>query len=85
MEKRPTEQQLNSVVSVLQDELLRDWDTATIANGIKGVRTNNIGIVSEVFVTPGLYARLCHYHYGNRRRKPFEVNGFRVSMCQQGE
>ena len=84
MLKKPNEYQLNSVANALRDELLRDWDTSHIIDGIQRVRANEIGEVTDVFVSPGLYARLCHANHGNRSRKPFWVNGFRVSMWRQG-
>lgn len=80
MIKAPNERQLKSVSNALQDVLLRNWDTSQIVNGIQRVRANEIGDVTEVFVSPGLYATLCHQKHGNRSRKPFWVNGFRVLM-----
>lgn len=80
MIKAPNERQLKSVSSALQDALLRNWDTLQITNGIQRVRVNEIGDVTEVYISPGLYARVCHAKYGNRSRKPFHLNGFQVSM-----
>ena len=80
MIKAPNERQLKSVSSALQNALLRNWDTSQITNGIQRVRANEIGVVTEVYLSPGLYASLCHAKHGNRSRKPFRVNGFRVSM-----
>jgi len=78
MLKKPNGYQLKSVVSIIQDEILRDWDTDRIAAGIKRVCANEIGDVTEVYVSMGLFARLCFYRYGNRTRKPFFLNTFMV-------
>ena len=78
MLKAPNEYQLRSVVSVIQDELLRDWDVSDIGNGIKRVCANEIGDVTDVYVLPGLWGTLCFYKYGNRTRKPFFLNTFMV-------
>ena len=80
MLKEPSDYQLESVANTIHEELLRNWDTSHISNGIRRVRVNEIGIISDVYVSPGLFASLCHIKYGNRFRKPFWVNGFRVSM-----
>ena len=78
---KPNEHQLKRIANTIQNELLRNWETSEIANGIQRIRATDIGIISDVYVSPGLYARLCHVKYGNRSRKPFRVNnGFRVLM-----
>ena len=84
MLQKPNEYQLKSVANALQDKLLRDWDATDIATGIQRVRANEIGEVTDVFVSPGLYARLCHLAHSNDSRNPFWVKGFRVSMWRQG-
>ena len=77
---KPNEYQLRSVVSVIQNELLRDWDVSDIGNGIKRVCANEIGDVTDVYVAPGLWGTLCFYRYGNRTRKPFFLNTFMVKQ-----
>lgn len=84
MLKKPNEYQLRSVVSVIQDELLRDWDDSDIGNGIKRVCANEIGDVMDVYISPGLYATLCFYKHGNRSRKPFFLNTFWVKQWRGG-
>ena len=78
MLKEPNNQQLVSVAERLKDRLLRNWSVDHIAQGIRRVRVNEVGIVSEVYVSEGLFARLCHQHFGNRTRRAFDVNGYRV-------
>lgn len=81
--KAPTEQQSLSVASVIKDTLLPRWGVQDITSGIQRVRVNELGIINEVFISPGLFATLCHYQYGNRRRKPFQLNGFMVKQWQR--
>ena len=78
MLKEPTQRQLNSIAEHIKDELLPRWDIADIGEGIKRVRTNEVGIVSDVYFMPGMFATLCHWKFGNRTRKPFGCNGFMV-------
>ena len=80
MFKEPNEHQLQTVASAIHEELPRNWDTSHITDGIQRVRVNEFGIISDVYVSPGLFASLCHIKYGNRSRKPFQVNSFRVLM-----
>ena len=82
--KIPTETQLENIASHIKDKLLLNWDVADIASGIKRVRVNAGGFVSEVYVAPGLFARLCYYEYGGHRtRKPFALNGFLIKQWKE--
>ena len=58
MLKEPTKRQLETIVDTICEEMLRVSDTSHIANGIRRVRVNEIGIISEVYVSQGLFARL---------------------------
>ena len=80
MLKAPNEYQMRSVVTVIQDELLRDWEINDIARGIQRVCANEIGDVTDIYVSPGLWGTLCFYKYGNRTRKPFFLNTFMVKQ-----
>ena len=80
MLKKPNEYQLKTVVTALQDKILRDWETASIASGVQRVCVNEVGYVTEVYLSPGLFGTLCHYRFGNRTRKPFWVNSIRVKQ-----
>ena len=85
MEKiqRPTEHQLLSVAGTIRENLLPRWNVKDITSGIERVRANELGIINEVFVSPGLFATLCYYQYGDRRRKPFRLNGFVVKQWRR--
>ena len=76
--KKPNNTQLETVGTALQERLLRNWDISNITTGIQRVRVTEIGNITEVYVSPGLFVRLCHLVYGNRTQKPFWVGGFRV-------
>ena len=76
--KEANKHQLMSIAEHLKDRLLRNWSVDQIATGIRRVRVNEAGIVSEVYVSQGLFARLCHQKFGNRTRRAFEVGGYRV-------
>ena len=65
----PSESSINSVATTLKDHVLRDWDVADIKIGVKRVRQTEIGVVREVFVSPGLFDALCHYRFGKRVRR----------------
>ena len=78
MLKEPTKHQLETIAETLCEELLRVSDTSHITNGIRRVRVNEIGIISEVYVSQGLFARLCHQKFGDRTRRAFNVGGYRV-------
>ena len=80
MLKKPNEYQLRSVVTVIQTELLKDWEISDIGNGIQRVCANEIGEVTDAYVSPGLYAMLCFYKHGNRTRKPFFLNTFWIKQ-----
>lgn len=76
--KKPDAEQLRSVAGTLKDEMLTRWGIDDIVNGIQRVGLTEIGILNEVYVSPGIFATLCYYHFGDRTRKPFQVNGFTV-------
>ena len=76
--KEPNNQQLMSIAEYLKDRLLRNWSVDQIATGIRRVRVNEIGLVSDVYVSEGLFARLCHQQFGDRTRRAFDVGGYRV-------
>ena len=70
--KKPNDEQLMSVAGTLKDEILTRWGLKDIANGIQRVGLTEVGFVSEVYVSQGIFARLCYYHFGDRRVKPFK-------------
>ena len=76
--KEPNELQRVSVAEHLQDRLLRNWSVEQIKPGIRRVRVNEAGIISEVYVSVGLFASLCHKQFGDRTRRAFDVGGYRV-------
>ena len=76
----PDEHQLKSVATVIREEMLHNWDADDIGLGIRRVRVNEIGDVLEVYLSPGIYAWLCHQKYGNRKRKPFQLNGIYIKQ-----
>ena len=76
--KEPTQRQLESVASHIKDTLLHNWDIDSIACGVKRVKANDEGIVSEVFISQGLFATLCHLKFGDRTRRAFDLGGYRV-------
>ena len=76
--KEPNTHQLASVAKHIRDKLLRNWSIEQIACSIRRVRINEVGIISEVYVSQGLFARLCHYHFGDRTLRAFDVGGYRV-------
>ena len=78
--KVPDAQQLKSLSGQIREGLLCDWDADDIALGIRRVRSNEIGDVSDVYVSPGIFSVLCHQHFGNRKRKPFELNGLTIKQ-----
>ena len=83
--KEPNEQQTIHVARAIKDDLLPRWGVKDIVSGIERVRVNEVGIISEVFISPGLFATLCYYQYGDRTRKPFALNGFMVKRWQRKE
>ena len=83
--KEPNKQQAIHVARAIKDDILPRWGVKDIVSGIERVRVNEIGIISEAFISPGLYATLCYYQYGDRTRKPFELNGFIVKRWQRKE
>ena len=76
--KVPTETQLGNITSHIKDELLSNRTLSDIACGSKQVCVNGISIISEVYVAPGLFARLCHQHFGDRTHRAFDVGGYRI-------
>jgi len=84
MLKAPNEYQLKSVATVIQDKLLRDWELTDISRGIQRVCANEIGDVTDAYVSPGLWGTLCFYKYGNRTRKPFFLNTFWIKQWRGG-
>lgn len=76
--KVPTDNQLENIALHIKEQLLRNWSTNQIASGIRRVRVNAVGFISEVYVSQGLFARLCHQHFGDRTRRAFDVGGYRV-------
>ena len=78
--KTPTEEQLRSVASAIKDEILPRWTIKDIENGIKRVTVTEVRYIHEVFVAPGIFVRLCYYHFGDRTRKPFDLNGFTIKQ-----
>ena len=83
--KEPNEQQAIHVARAIKDDLLPRWGVKDIVSAVERVRVNEIGIISEAFLSPGLFATLCYYQYGDRTRKPFELNGFMVKRWQRKE
>ena len=81
--KKPNNKQLETVAIAIQERLLRDWEISNIMTGVRRVGVTEIGSITEVYVSPGLFARLCHIIYGNRTQKPFWVRGFRVLKWKQ--
>lgn len=81
--KKPNEQESIRVATAIQDNLLPRWGVKDITSGIERVRVSEIGIIFEAFISPGLFATLCYYQYGNRTRKPFELNGFKVKCWKR--
>ena len=78
--QKPDAQQLQTIASILKDELLPRWGVKDISTGIQRVGVTEVGFVTEVYVSPGIFATLCYYRYSNRTRKPFQVNGFTVKQ-----
>ena len=76
--KEPNGQQLVSVAEHIKEKLLRNWGVDQIKTGIRRVRVNEVGIISEVFVSQGLFATLCHRKFGNRTKRAFDVGGYWV-------
>ena len=74
----PNERQLTTVAEHLKDNLLPNWSVDQIQCGIRRVRVNEVGIISEVYVSRGLFMRLCHYHFGDRTLRAFNLCGYRV-------
>ena len=81
--KEPNEQQELHVARAIKDNILPRWGVKDIVSGIERVCVNEVGIISEAFISPGLFATLCHIKHGNRSRKPFQVNGFMVKRWQR--
>ena len=81
--QEPSEQQAIYVASAIKDNLLPRWGVKDITSGIERVRVSEIGVIFEAYISPGLFATLCYYQYGNRTRKPFELNGFKVKCWQR--
>ena len=75
---KPNASQIREVARTLKDELLPRWGLKDIASGIRRVSVSEVGYIHEVFVSPGIFATLCYYQFGNRTRKPFQLNGWRV-------
>ena len=78
--KKPNDEQLMHVAGTLKDEILTRWGLKDIANGIQRVGLTEVGFVSEVYVSQGIFATLCYYHFGDRTRKAFQVNGLTVKQ-----
>ena len=76
--REPNDRQKASVAEHLKDRLLRNWSVDQIKCGIRRVRVNEAGIISEVYVSQGLFVQLCHYHFGDRTLRAFNIAGFRV-------
>lgn len=83
--KEPQDHQLVSVAEHLKDRLLRNWSVEQISTGICRVRINEVGIISEVYVSQGLFARLCHQHFGDRTRRAFDVGGYRIKSWRPNQ
>ena len=78
--KVPTEYQRENIAADIKDELLPSWQIDDIADGIKRICVNGIGNISEVYLSSGLFARVCYAQYGDRRRKRFTLNGLVVKQ-----
>ena len=77
---KPSDEQLIQVAGSIRDEVLPNWDLKDIASGVQRVGVTEVGFVNEVYVSSGIFATLCYYHYSDRTRKPFRVNGFTVKQ-----
>ena len=78
--KKPNDEQLRHVAGTLKDEILTRWGLKDIANGIQRVGLTEVGFVNEVYVSPGIFATLCYNHFGDRTRKPFQLNGVTIKQ-----
>ena len=78
--RKPSDEQTIQVAGTLKDAILTRWGLKDIASGIQRVGVTEVGYINEVYVSPGIFATLCYYHFGDRTRKPFQVNGFTVQL-----
>ena len=78
--KKPDDQQLQMIAGVMKDELLPRWGVKDISTGIQRVGLTELGFINEVYVSPGIFATLCYYRFGNRTRKPFQLGGYTIKQ-----